>query len=513
MPRRKLLSAAASFRCHYTVIPSNGNLTNALHVLLPGNSILLQSAAVRRTMRPQLNFTWFPFLVGSGAGVLACLGLTSYNHTSSNDDLTGLCNIQPMGLHRSFSLWPWRSASASGPMDSTHILPSNVSHGPLPAMSRPPLLPASTSTSVPCLVEEATSSSTCSDRCDTGAGGGRTLHTSSPPFTRISISEAAAKAAPSVVHLVVAEPASGAVPSAYMGPSARSTGSGVLYHSSGYILTNAHVVMAASMEMSSNAPPLMVTTNDGQVFRGRVINIDKASDVAVVKIDSPTPLPVAEFASSSDLRLGAWVVALGSPLMLKHSVTAGIISCVERRGAELGLNSAKTGYIQTDAAINQGSSGGPLCNLDGEVVGINNMKAVAADGVSFAIPSDAVREIVRQFHLNGRVIRPYIGISMLEVGNGGLKQLRERVPAIPASAQSAVVIQRVVEGSPAMEAGLKVDDLIITVAGKQHLCMASVIEEFSENIGKRLELQVMRKSEEGDYKLLNLHMVPVEASA
>jgi hypothetical protein len=79
----------------------------------------------------------------------------------------------------------------------------------------------------------------------------------------------------------------------------------------------------------------------------------RASDVAVVKIDSPTPLPAAQFGSSSDLRLGAWVVALGSPLMLKHSVTAGIISCVERRGAELGLNSAKTGYIQTDAAINQ----------------------------------------------------------------------------------------------------------------------------------------------------------------
>ena len=150
----------------------------------------------------------------------------------------------------------------------------------------------------------------------------------------------------------------------------------------------------------------------------------RESDVAVVKIDTSGPLPCAHFGDSTDLHLGAWVIALGSPLMLRHSVTAGIVSCVERQGSELGLSTGATagalrrGFIQTDASINQGSSGGPLCNLDGEVIGLNNLKAYAADGVSFAIPIDLVRAVVRQFHHHGRVKRPFVGLTLSELDQG-----------------------------------------------------------------------------------------------
>jgi HtrA serine peptidase 2 len=154
---------------------------------------------------------------------------------------------------------------------------------------------------------------------------------------------------------------------------------------------------------------------------GRVLSFDEMTDVALIKIDTPEPLPTVALGSSSSLRAGEWVVALGSPLHLQNTVTAGVISAVGRSAAELGLPSNNE-YIQTDAAINVGNSGGPLLNLDGEVIGINTMKAIAS-GISFALPIDRVKEVVALLTRHGRVVRPFIGIKMLSLTPALLQQL------------------------------------------------------------------------------------------
>lgn len=141
-------------------------------------------------------------------------------------------------------------------------------------------------------------------------------------------------------------------------------GSGFVYDAAGWVLTCAHVVAPAE----GGAGRLQVHLQDGRVYEGQVTALDRASDLAVVRVQPEAPLPTVALGSSRTLALGEWVIALGSPLLLRHSVTAGIVSCTERKGSELGLSGARTGYIQTDAAVNTGNSGGPLINLDGEVV-------------------------------------------------------------------------------------------------------------------------------------------------
>ncbi|KFM24620.1 Putative protease Do-like 14 [Auxenochlorella protothecoides] len=242
------------------------------------------------------------------------------------------------------------------------------------------------------------------------------------------IADAAAKAAPGVVNIVVVG----------RGPfPVGSSGSGFLCDPDGTILTNAH---------------------DGRVFEGRVVSSDAVSDLAVVRVEAGAPLPCVRLGSASRLRVGEWVVALGSPLHLQNSVTAGIVSCVDRRAAELGLAGARTDYIQTDAAINRGNSGGPLLNLAGEVVGISCMKALAADGVSFAIPVDTAIDVMRQLAAHGRVIRPHVGIKMLELTRHSAARFRERDPGFP-DVTAGILVPAVTPGSPADRAGLRQGDL------------------------------------------------------
>eukprot|EP00960_Hanusia_phi_P038014 753243-Hanusia_phi.AAC.2 len=159
-------------------------------------------------------------------------------------------------------------------------------------------------------------------------------------------------------------------------------GSGFIIDADGTILTNAHVVEGSS--------EVLVTLHDGQQLVGRVENYDSLSDVAIVKIKGGKSLQAAKLGKSSDLRVGEWIIAYGSPGELKDTVTVGIVSALLRQSSELGLGARRMSYIQTDAAINQGNSGGPLINLDGEVVGISTMKAAYLDGISFAIPIDLV---------------------------------------------------------------------------------------------------------------------------
>merc|ERR1712176_957496 len=187
-------------------------------------------------------------------------------------------------------------------------------------------------------------------------------------------------------------------------------GPGFIISKDGMIVTNAHVV--ETRRRSSKGGKLTITLHDGRVFPGEVVSTDPLSDLAIVKVDCKEDLPTVTLGDSNSLRVGEWVVALGSPLFLKNTITAGIISCVERKQSDLNLSGSRTDYIQTDASINMGNSGGPLVNLKGEVIGINAMKALSADGVSSAIPVDTAKFVIQQVLKYGRVVRPYIGIKM-----------------------------------------------------------------------------------------------------
>lgn len=324
---------------------------------------------------------------------------------------------------------------------------------------------------------------------------------------RGSIADAAAHVSPAVVHLVLS-----GQEKVEMSPfvAHRSSGSGFIYDAEGYILTNAHVVEEALN--NSKGEQLWVTLEDGRKFSGTVLCMDKPSDIAVVKVDCPGGLPTARLGSSSHLRPGEWVLAVGSPLLLKHSVTAGIVSYVDRKGSEMGLFSAKTSFIQTDAAINSGNSGGPLVNLDGEVIGMNVMKALATSGVSFAIPIDTIKDIVAELRHKGRIIRPYLGITMAEVKGDIFKHMKAKRPDLPDTLERCIVVSKVRVGSPACKAGLRVDDIIVGIgADSVTPTIDRLAEVLKDNISRSVRLTVLRQVADGSYKQHAVDVVPQEA--
>uniref|UniRef100_A0A672RVW7 Serine protease HTRA2, mitochondrial n=1 Tax=Sinocyclocheilus grahami TaxID=75366 RepID=A0A672RVW7_SINGR len=189
-----------------------------------------------------------------------------------------------------------------------------------------------------------------------------------------------------------------------------SSGSGFIVSEDGWIITNAHVL--------SNKQHIKVELKNGMLYDATIKDVDQKLDIALIKIDSETPLPVLLLGRSSDLRPGEFVVAVGSPFSLQNTVTTGIISTTHRGGHELGLQNSDMDYIQTDAIINYGNSGGPLVNLDGDVIGINTLKVTP--GISFAIPSDRIRQFLadsydRQRKGRMQTKKRYIGVRMLQL--------------------------------------------------------------------------------------------------
>lgn len=317
---------------------------------------------------------------------------------------------------------------------------------------------------------------------------------------RDTIANAAAKVGPAVVNLSFAQDFYGIA-------SGKSIGSGTIIDADGTILTCAHVVADFQGVRLSSKGKIDVTLQDGRTFKGTVEHADMHSDIAIVKINSKTPLPTAKLGSSSRLRPGDWVLSLGCPLSLQNTVTAGIVSCVDRKSSDLGLGGMRREYLQTDCAINPGNSGGPLVNVDGEIVGVNIMKVLAADGLSFAVPVDSIIKIIGHFKKRGRVVRPWLGLKMLDLNEMIVAQLKERNASFP-NVTKGVLVPMVTPGSPADRAGFRPGDVVIEFDGKPVQSIKEIIEIMSDRVGKPLKVVVKRAKDE----TIILTVIPEEAN-
>ncbi|XP_031423508.1 serine protease HTRA1B [Clupea harengus] len=240
-----------------------------------------------------------------------------------------------------------------------------------------------------------------------------------------------------------------------------ASGSGFMVSEDGLIVTNAHVV--------ANKHRVKVELKSGATFDAKIKDVDEKADIALIKIDVPTKVPVLLLGRSADLRPGEFVVAIGSPFSLQNTVTTGIVSTTQRGGKELGLRNSDMDYIQTDAIINYGNSGGPLVNLDGEVIGINTLKVTA--GISFAIPSDKIRQFLAESHdrqSKGKTFtrKKYIGVKMMTLTPALAKELKERQVDFPDVTSGAYVIE-VIAKTPAERGGLMESDVIISINGQR----------------------------------------------
>jgi len=236
-------------------------------------------------------------------------------------------------------------------------------------------------------------------------------------------------------------------------------GSGFIVDSSGLIVTNAHVVGKSRVSG--------VRLFNGKKYEGQVLGLDLVRDIAVLKIEAEN-LPTIKMAEE-DPKVGEWVLAMGSPLSLKNTVTAGIVSNINRAGYELGLDCEKSdlGYIQTDATINVGNSGGPLLNLDGNCVGMNTM--MASIGIAFALPTVHLLDFLQQVKDHGNQsnesMKRYLGVRMWTLTNDFIQNNRSQLPNFPKNVTKGVYILYVEPESPADKAGLRVHDIIIAIDG------------------------------------------------
>lgn len=263
-------------------------------------------------------------------------------------------------------------------------------------------------------------------------------------------------------------------------------GSGMVISKDGYVLTNNHVV--------SSADKITVTLNDGRQFTAKLVGRDSYSDVAVLKIDAPNLTPVT-FGNSDTLRPGEWVVAVGSPLGFDHTVTQGIVSALSRKIPDLNSNLS---FIQTDAAINPGNSGGPLVNLKGEVIGINTAISGRGQNIGFAIPINTVKEISNTLISGKPIVRPWIGISMVELN----PDLAKHVGLPPAT--QGVVVAQVMQDSPAYKAGLMQGDVIQKVDGKA-VAKAEAVQEAvrARPLQSTISLGILRNGHPVDVNLIS----------
>jgi len=263
----------------------------------------------------------------------------------------------------------------------------------------------------------------------------------------------------------------------------RSLGSGFLVDKDGYIVTNNHVV--------ENADEIKVRLKNGDDFDASVIGRDPKTDLALIKIDNGGNLPFLNLGDSEKLKVGQWVVAIGSPFGLEQTVTAGIVSA---KGRVIG-SGPYDDFIQTDASINPGNSGGPLLNMDGEVVGINTAIISGGQGIGFAIPANLAKGIIGQLKTTGEVTRGFLGVSIQNISE-------ELAEYYGIKDGKGVIVAEVVPGAPADKAGIEVQDIIIEVNGekiddnRRLSAMIAAIE-----VGKIVEIKALRDGKEKTYKV------------
>ena len=268
----------------------------------------------------------------------------------------------------------------------------------------------------------------------------------------------------------------------------KGTGSGFILSADGKIVTNAHVVEGVEQ--------VKVTLKSGKVLEGKVVGVDRVTDVAVVKVNAQN-LPTVALGNSDKLVQGEWAIAIGNPLGLDNTVTVGIISATGRSSSQVGIPDKRVSFIQTDAAINPGNSGGPLLNARGEVIGINTAIRADAQGLGFAIPIQTASRITTQLFATGKVQHPYLGVQMIPL-TAELKAGIAREPTLRSkvTAEHGAVVMEVMPSSPAEVGGIKPGDVIIKVA-QQSIHTPSDVQQQVEasKIGENLKLVVDRQGQ------------------
>lgn len=267
----------------------------------------------------------------------------------------------------------------------------------------------------------------------------------------------------------------------------KASGSGVIISKDGYIITNNHVI--------DNANDIQVSLSNNKNYTGKLIGKDKDTDLALIKIDA-TDLPYLNFANSDSVKIGEWVLAVGNPFNLASTVTAGIVSA---KGRSINLleningnntNTAIESFIQTDAAVNPGNSGGALVNTQGDLIGINTAIASPSGvyaGYAFAVPANIASKVVSDLKNYGAVQRAFLGVNIASVDNDIADKLNLEKP-------SGVYLQNIIKGGAAEEAGLKNEDVIIAINGKKIENVSALQEEIaSHNPGDRVEATYIRK--------------------
>ena len=293
--------------------------------------------------------------------------------------------------------------------------------------------------------------------------------------------------------------------------TSESEGSGVIYKKSGntaFIVTNNHVIAGSNK--------VEVLMSNGKKLPATVVGHDAISDLAVLKINAQDVTEVASFGNSDDIQVGQTALAIGSPLGSEYatSLTEGIISAKKRTidvTNSQGVTTGQETVIQTDAAINPGNSGGPLINLAGQVIGINSMKlsstgtgsgsSTSVEGMGFAIPSNEVVSIINQLVANGKVIRPALGISLIDLANIPEEQ-QQSVLKLPSSVTGGIVVAKINDNSPLKGSGIQKGDVIVSLGGKKVTGLASLREAlYAHKLGSTVEIGYYHDGQEKTTKI------------
>ncbi len=266
----------------------------------------------------------------------------------------------------------------------------------------------------------------------------------------------------------------------------RGAGSGFIISKDGYVVTNNHVIQGAQK--------ITVKLVDGRVFKAKVVGTDPFSDIALLKINAHN-LPTLELGNSDLIKVGEWVIAIGNPFGLSHTVTVGVISAKGRSG--IGISDIED-FIQTDAAINPGNSGGPLLNLEGKVIGMNTAiftRSGGYMGIGFAIPSNIIKTVIQQLKTKGKVERGFLGVYIQDLTPALAKELGLKV-------NEGALVTEVIPGSPAEKAGLKERDVIISYNGKPVKNSAELKNYvLLTKPGTEVILKIVRDGEEKEIKV------------